>query len=100
MNGGSPPTAPKARAGLLTPPGISRPARSNASRLRTRVGFMRTPPALTRGPVRSGRLLLCLLLQVSREFFLIDLPIFVRIDFVELLLERRALQLLARQAAV
>ena len=31
MNGGSPPTAPKARAGLLTPPGITRLARANAS---------------------------------------------------------------------
>src|SRR5579875_2434395 len=36
MNNGRPPTAPKARAGLLTPPGIRRQARSNASRLRTR----------------------------------------------------------------
>src|SRR5688572_28421056 len=36
MNGGCPPTAPKARAGLFTPPGISRPARSNAARLRGR----------------------------------------------------------------
>src|SRR5947209_5508339 len=40
MNSGSPPTAPKARAGLLTPPGIRRPARWNASRLRARCGFI------------------------------------------------------------
>src|SRR4051812_17817138 len=33
MNTGSPPTAPKARAGLLTPPGIRRFARSKAARL-------------------------------------------------------------------
>ena len=31
MNGGSPPTAPNARAGLFTPPGITRLARTNAS---------------------------------------------------------------------
>src|SRR5690242_6973111 len=31
MNGGSPPTAPKARAGLFTPPGITRQARAKAS---------------------------------------------------------------------
>ena len=31
MNGGSPPTAPKARAGLFTPPGITRLARAKAS---------------------------------------------------------------------
>ena len=31
MNGGSPPTAPKARAGLLTPPGMTRLARTKAS---------------------------------------------------------------------
>src|SRR5687767_12837693 len=37
MNSGSPPTAPKARAGLLTPPGISRLARTNAARLRSRL---------------------------------------------------------------
>src|SRR5262249_26117924 len=47
MTSGWPPTAPKARAGLLTPPGITRQARSNASRLRTRTGFallgMRSP---------------------------------------------------------
>src|ERR1017187_9551994 len=30
MNGGSPPTAPNARAGLLTPPGITRLARAKA----------------------------------------------------------------------
>src|SRR5436305_14940839 len=36
MNGGSPPTAPNARAGLLTPPGISRLARANALALRGR----------------------------------------------------------------
>src|SRR4051794_34212368 len=36
MNGGSPPTAPNARAGLLTPPGISRLARANAAALRGR----------------------------------------------------------------
>ena len=34
MNGGSPPTAPKARAGLFTPPGITRLARAKASWLR------------------------------------------------------------------
>src|SRR4051812_37655738 len=39
MNSGTPPTAPKARAGLLTPPGMTRAARSKASRLRTRTGF-------------------------------------------------------------
>ena len=33
MNGGSPPTAPNARAGLLTPPGITRDARANAAEL-------------------------------------------------------------------
>src|SRR3954453_21570601 len=31
MNGGSPPTAPNARAGLFTPPGITRLARTKAS---------------------------------------------------------------------
>src|SRR3954452_24924795 len=31
MNGGSPPTVPNARAGLFTPPGITRLARANAS---------------------------------------------------------------------
>src|SRR4051812_11674086 len=36
MNGGSPPTAPNARAGLFTPPGITRQARTNASWLRGR----------------------------------------------------------------
>src|SRR5262249_34533182 len=36
MNSGWPPTAPNARAGLFTPPGISRQARSNAARLRGR----------------------------------------------------------------
>ena len=34
MNGGSPPTAPNARAGLFTPPGITRQACWNASWLR------------------------------------------------------------------
>ena len=41
MNGGSPPTAPNARAGLFTPPGITRLARAKASWLRgggTRAG--------------------------------------------------------------
>ena len=33
MNGGWPPTAPNARAGLFTPPGITLLARANASRL-------------------------------------------------------------------
>src|SRR5436305_1713777 len=36
MNTGSPPTAPNARAGLLTPPGISPRARAKAARLRGR----------------------------------------------------------------
>src|SRR5947209_844351 len=36
MNGGWPPTAPKARAGLLTPPGMTRQARSKAAALRGR----------------------------------------------------------------
>src|ERR1700687_1777085 len=40
MNSGWPPTAPKARAGLFTPPGNTRLARSKASRLRPRVGGM------------------------------------------------------------
>src|SRR5687768_9082773 len=40
MNRGCPPTAPKARAGLLTPPGITPQARSKACRLRTRSVFM------------------------------------------------------------
>src|SRR4051794_9861045 len=31
MNGGSPPTAPNARAGLFTPPGMTRLARTKAS---------------------------------------------------------------------
>src|SRR3954469_18612588 len=42
MKGGCPPTAPKARAGLLTPPGITRQARWKASRLRTRSVFIRS----------------------------------------------------------
>src|SRR5437867_2936059 len=50
MNGGSPPTAPKARAGLLTPPGISRFARANAARLRSR--FMRVVESLLIGGSR------------------------------------------------
>src|SRR5579863_4812701 len=40
MNMGSPPTAPNARAGLLTPPGITPQARSNARWLLLRSGFM------------------------------------------------------------
>ena len=48
MNGGSPPTAPKARAGLLTPPGITRLARTKASWLarKAEVG-----PGIGRGSV-------------------------------------------------
>src|SRR5262249_10140962 len=51
-----PPTAPKARAGLLTPPGISRAARANASWLRTRMGFIVDCPAV--GPPGRGLSLL------------------------------------------
>src|SRR5271155_2561692 len=40
MNTGWPPTPPKARAGLLTPPGITRLARANASLLRGRWFFI------------------------------------------------------------
>src|SRR5919205_1275858 len=43
MKMGWPPTAPKARAGLLTPPGITRQARSYACWLRARVGGMDGP---------------------------------------------------------
>src|SRR5437588_5100793 len=52
MKIGSPPTAPKARAGLLTPPGITRLERWNASRLRTRLGlFMRGVHPFSRDPI-------------------------------------------------
>jgi hypothetical protein len=34
MNGGNPPTPPNARAGLLTPPGMTRFAAANAAALR------------------------------------------------------------------
>src|SRR5262245_17878059 len=40
MKIGCPPTPPKARAGLLTPPGMSWQARSKASWLRVREGFI------------------------------------------------------------
>src|SRR5436309_614416 len=49
MNGGSPPTAPNARAGLLTPPGISRRARSNAALPRGRG----TPDGPSCGTIRT-----------------------------------------------
>src|SRR5438270_4324846 len=51
MNGGCPPTAPKARAGLLTPPGRTRQARPKASRLRTRSVVMEGSSGLTAGQV-------------------------------------------------
>src|SRR5438132_788602 len=79
MKTGSPPTAPKARAGLLTPPGMDRQARWKASRLRARVGGM---AASLRGLVRRHgagllelrRQLRVLLLRVEVEHLLDQHP--------------------------
>src|SRR5438105_6998112 len=56
MKMGLPPTAPKARAGLLTPPGITRTARVKAAWLfgrGTRLGFMEGSSLVTLDPVAS-----------------------------------------------
>src|SRR6266849_8910716 len=57
MKSGWPPTPPNARAGLLTPPGSTRQARSKASRLRTRTGGMASPFSrlMMQAATRSGR---------------------------------------------
>src|SRR5216683_6432017 len=64
MKSGWPPTAPKARAGLFTPPGRTRLARSKASRLRTRMGGIGEFSSIARFAwERAGCLLFRLRLQ-------------------------------------
>src|SRR4051812_6102019 len=57
MKGGWPPTAPNARAGLLTPPGITLPARSKAAMLLARA---RDGEVICGSSVPAGRRLLVL----------------------------------------
>src|SRR6266571_3327848 len=68
MNGGWPPTAPKARAGLLTPPGMTRQAFSNASLLRVRLGCMVVPFVWRAGSVSDRRDLRSLTLPARLSF--------------------------------
>src|SRR5438034_570869 len=52
MKSGVPPTAPNARAGLLTPPGVTWRARSNAAALAGRFGM---PGSLPHSTLRNRR---------------------------------------------
>ena len=50
MNRGVPPTAPNARTGELTPPGVTRNARANKS---PETGLLTYPLSRARGPLRA-----------------------------------------------